>query len=313
MRNFLLFWALKLTLFADCALFVYHHFGEHTPRSTSVTVSEFREHLEYLKTHNFTVIKASELSSKLPDKCAVLTADDAYLSVYTEAFRLIKEYGFPLTVFVTTEGVERKFGAYMSWEMMREMQASSLVEFGNHSHTHAFFVDGGDFETDLISAQNLLTRHLGGDNKLFAYPYGEFDDRMMSVLQKHGYKAFVQHSGAFGTTTNQLQIPRYPMSSAFAKSFATKANTKAFRLISLSFAHKLSFVVQKDDFVPRELNCFYGAKSLKIADLIISDQTIKYTLEPLVEINGRRSHITCTARSKSGGYFWFSYLIINRQ
>jgi peptidoglycan/xylan/chitin deacetylase (PgdA/CDA1 family) len=116
------------TFSADSAVILqYHHFGDDTPPSTSVTMAQFRSHLDYLKTGGFTVLPVEEIVDRLrngkplPEGCTGITIDDAYTSVYERAFPLLREYGYPFTVFVTTEGVDKRFDSYMTWEQMRSM------------------------------------------------------------------------------------------------------------------------------------------------------------------------------------------------
>ncbi|MBT8440272.1 MAG: polysaccharide deacetylase family protein, partial [Gammaproteobacteria bacterium] len=110
-----------------CVILQYHHFSDETPAVTSVRLKQFDNHLEYLKTHNFNVlplryvVNALRNKNELPDRCVSLTVDDAYLSVYQNAFPRLQEYGWPLTVFVNTEGVDKGISAYMNWDQLREL------------------------------------------------------------------------------------------------------------------------------------------------------------------------------------------------
>ena len=83
------------------------------PRSTSLSAQEFKEHLEYLKQNNYTVIDlAQALDSvqqgvSLPDKAIVITFDDAWRDIYIQGFPLLKQYNYPFTVFVNTDPVDQ--------------------------------------------------------------------------------------------------------------------------------------------------------------------------------------------------------------
>lgn len=320
-RSIAIFAIFSQMLFASCVGLVYHHFGDKTPKSTSVTPELFKEHLKYLKDHNFTVLKASEaldLIDNLPKKCVVITADDAYLSIYTEAFHLLKEYNFPMTVFVTTEGVERKYPAYMSWEQMRELKESGLVEFGNHSYAHGKLINKEAFESDLIRSRDLIVKNLGTDNQIYAYPYGLFSDSMINVLQKHGYKAFVQHSGAFSATQDPLLYTRFSMADRHAKmsEFKLKVNSKAFEVVEAKpqkgffdgAGYTLKLRVKKGGFNPEHFNCFYGGKRLEIDQIYNDKNIVGYQLEQ-IEVTKSVSSINCTARGNDGNYLWYSHAI----
>src|SRR5210317_1114145 len=71
---------------------VYHHVSETTPALTSVAPRVFDSHLDYLDDNNFTVwplariLETLAAGEALPSNTVALTFDDAYRSVYREAF-----------------------------------------------------------------------------------------------------------------------------------------------------------------------------------------------------------------------------------
>jgi peptidoglycan/xylan/chitin deacetylase (PgdA/CDA1 family) len=73
----------------------------------------FRAHLEYLRRH-FNVISLPTLMEHylhgraLPPNPVVLTFDDGYRSNYSLAYPLLREYGMPATIFLTTDFVDAK-------------------------------------------------------------------------------------------------------------------------------------------------------------------------------------------------------------
>jgi peptidoglycan/xylan/chitin deacetylase (PgdA/CDA1 family) len=309
---------------------VYHHFGHDTPESTSVTPELFEEHLQFLKENDFSVIFMSEAAERLksgepfPERCVVLTADDAYTTVLSGAMPLLEKYGFPMSIFVTTEGVKRGYDAYLSWEQMRRMKKSGLVEFGNHSHTHEHFILGGaDFEADLLKAAALLKRELGGDNGLYAYPYGEFDFTMMAVLADHGYAGIAQHSGAVGHSTHEQVIVRYPMAVQFAQmgEFRTKARSRAFDVMhaepsdpilhELDKPYRLELQIAKGDYRVGELACYMSFQGRQEVEWIAEDETSRTLAVTTDRAPGLgRTRINCTAPSPKG-FYWYSHPIFN--
>ncbi len=95
---------------------------------------------------------------KAPVKRAlVITFDDGYLDNWIWGFPLLKKYGLRATIFVSPEFVDQKNGVrpnmedylkgqlsfnelckwgYLSWEEMRIMFTSGLVDFESHTMTH---------------------------------------------------------------------------------------------------------------------------------------------------------------------------------
>jgi peptidoglycan/xylan/chitin deacetylase (PgdA/CDA1 family) len=67
----------------------------------------FRERLQLIKESGATVLPLAEALARLkvgdlPDKCVSLTFDDGTFDFYSRAFPLIKEFGFPVTLYLTT-------------------------------------------------------------------------------------------------------------------------------------------------------------------------------------------------------------------
>ena len=76
-------------------ILMYHNISEQTPSITSVTPETFKQHLRYLEDHKYSVWPLSKVLNHLlnnkpvPARTVVLTFDDAYISVYTEAYPLL--------------------------------------------------------------------------------------------------------------------------------------------------------------------------------------------------------------------------------
>ena len=117
----------------SAVIFMYHRFGENEYPSTSIRLEQFEDHLKALKKGNFTVwpvpriIAALKAGQDLPDRTIGITIDDAYLSVFTEAWPRFKAAGIPFSVFVATDPVDRKVGGYMTWEHLRELKAAGVT------------------------------------------------------------------------------------------------------------------------------------------------------------------------------------------
>ncbi|MEJ2414840.1 MAG: polysaccharide deacetylase family protein, partial [Sulfurimonas sp.] len=143
MKKIILLLFIVLSLFAEdhAVVFVYHRFGNDKFPTTNITKEQFKAQLEYLHNNNYnveklsTVINQLEQNKPLPPKTVVLTMDDAYRSVYSVAFEMLKEYGYKCTVFVNTHPIDVKSKLYMSWDQMREMKKYG-IEFSNHSYSH---------------------------------------------------------------------------------------------------------------------------------------------------------------------------------
>ena len=80
---------------AQAVIFMYHRFGESRYPSTHVTLKQFEEQLDFFEKNNFSILPLSEIvealkqNKSLPEKAIGITIDDAYLSLYEEAYQAI--------------------------------------------------------------------------------------------------------------------------------------------------------------------------------------------------------------------------------
>ena len=94
------------------AVLMYHRFGEDKYPSTNIRLDQFDAHLEKLASGDYTVLPLDKIirhiqdGTELPDRTVAITIDDAYLSVFTEAWPRLKAKGFPFTVFVATDPID---------------------------------------------------------------------------------------------------------------------------------------------------------------------------------------------------------------
>lgn len=136
----------------------------------SESVSQFKKKIEYLlaKGHSFIfhddVYHYMRDGRAIPEKAIMLTFDDGYLDNWVIVYPILKELGVKFTIYVSQEFVDPsptcrpnlddvnagKINAgqlqllgYLSWEEMRVMEASGLVDIQSHTSTHTWqFTDG---------------------------------------------------------------------------------------------------------------------------------------------------------------------------
>lgn len=309
--------------------FVYHRFGDSRYPSTNVSLVDFEAHLQFLKTQKFQVLTLSQAADYLQNdapaqKTAVITIDDGYKSFYKNGLPLLEKYGFVATVFVNTETIGGS--DYMNWAAIKDASARG-IEIGNHTHSHAYFLNQPameryiNFEQELILSQNLIAEHLGKKPTAFAYPYGEFDPKMKEIVKSVGFKvAAAQYSGVIHGASDLLKCPRFPMSEAYSESkkFAAKAEMLPLKLTQenpVSFVlpegvHKpeLTITFEKNDLLIDQLQCFIqGSDCIKSIDESGNLVTIK--LQSRTSISTRRRTLyTVTVPDKNGHWHWFSHL-----
>ncbi|WXT99641.1 MAG: hypothetical protein Ctma_0345 [Catillopecten margaritatus gill symbiont] len=307
----------------SCVVLLYHHFSDSTPKSTSISPKLFEQHLQYLKKNAFKVLKLEtmleQLDKNLPNKCVVLTADDAYKSIAKNAYPLLKKYQMPMSVFVSTDAVDKKYKAMMSWQTMRDIQGETM-QFYNHTkdHAHLLELNKKQVKVQITQAQKRLVQELGQRKKIFAYPYGEASLETLKHLKNMGYSVFGQQSGVVSAMSHQQNFPRFPMAAHYAKmsSFKTKVNTLPMPIkegvVNPIFTQNpptltLNFLKPLNKHQKANFNCFASGG----VDMVWQgSESVKVTAKK--RLTHRRSKYNCTMPSgKKGRYYWHSVQWVN--
>lgn len=335
---------LLMGLFASClaalshavVVLQYHHISESTPASTSVTPERFSDHMTYLQEQDFNVITMEqflqflEKDQVLPAKSVLITFDDGYESIYRNAWPLLKEKGWPFTIFINTEPHDQASSQYISWAELEEL-ADHGVTIGNHSVSHPFMNRKHPEEnrnawlkrmrTEVVDAQKRIDEKLGPQPKVFAYPYGEYNLEIQKLMAELGYYAFGQQSGAVGDISEPTLLPRFPFGGAFGgqEDFIAKVNSKAMPLTRAEVlddrGRSLREPLLPEGITRPELRLFSDDAALlkRIQCFATRQGSIPVTVkEGYVSVRSPgdmpvgRSRYNCTASAQGGGFYWYS-------
>jgi len=203
MKQALLFALLSLTLWADAHLFVYHRFGDAKHASTNVSLDLLKKQFDYFKDNNYKVIPLDVLNQTLknkeniPDNWVVFCIDDSYKSFYENGLALFKEYNYPFTLFVYIEATDKGYGDFMTWEQIKETQKYGELGLHSYGHKHMVSLSKKEIREDTDKALYSFTKHLGYKPKYYAYPFGEFDEKLKKEINSYGFDLILnQNAGA---------------------------------------------------------------------------------------------------------------------
>ncbi|MDQ6860558.1 MAG: polysaccharide deacetylase family protein, partial [Verrucomicrobiota bacterium] len=197
---------------AQVVIFGYHRFEKtvHRP-DTEMTPEMFEGQMKMLKDRNIPVIGLQDFMAwkrgekNIPPKAAIITFDDGWKSQYEVGWPILKKYGFPVTLFIYTEGVKgMKYGggAAMSWEMLAEMRDAG-ADIEAHSATHQDLRKPFDktlkkrlspdeyqefLQREVIASKQLLESKLAIRVNSFAVPFGYINDQVREFINKAGYE-----------------------------------------------------------------------------------------------------------------------------
>jgi peptidoglycan/xylan/chitin deacetylase (PgdA/CDA1 family) len=226
-RHFLAQLGLAASVFLSClgqsnaadyaAVLMYHRFGEDKYPSTNIHLDQFDSHLEKLANGNYTILPLAKIirhlqdGIELPDRTVAITIDDAYLSVFTEAWPRLRAKDFPFTVFVATDPVDNGHPNYMSWDQIRQLQANG-IDIGSQTKTHPHMhqISRAEIDAELSSSNRRFLEELGLRPTLFAYPYGEYNLAVVERVKAAGFTAaFGQNSGIAHGFDGFFELPRF--------------------------------------------------------------------------------------------------------
>ena len=240
-RRVLLFKLLAVSFFSipvnshannSATILMYHRFGETNYPSTNIRLGQFEEHIAELINNNYKVLPVKEIitaiqnNKKLPDRTVGITIDDGYLSIYTQAWPRLKKAGFPFTIFVATDPIDRGSSNYLNWDQLRELKNNG-VDIGGHtsSHNHMPASSPKHNHSEINDSTSRITAEIGISPKMFAYPFGEASKKIQHQVLQAGYKmAFGQHSGVVNQLTDFYYIPRFSINENYG-------NISRFRLV----------------------------------------------------------------------------------
>lgn len=319
----------------EVVCFVYHRFGDSRYPSTNTSLKDFEAHLKYLKDNDFQLLTLSQAIDYLRShsdnrKTAVITIDDGFASFHERGLPLLKKYNFPATLFINTETVGGN--DYMDWAAIKEANKHG-IEIGNHTHSHAYFLNQpeseryANFEQELKLTQNLIETNIGDAPTVFAYPYGELDPQMKDIVKRMGFKAAAaQNSGVIYANSDLMQCPRFPMSESYSdiSKFASKAKMKALRIKNIT---PTSFILPENTAKP-QLTLNFDAEELRLDQLqcfiqgSACEKILEHNTDSLVELSlkatsvidqRRRTLYTVTVPDKEGNWHWYSHLWVNSE
>jgi peptidoglycan/xylan/chitin deacetylase (PgdA/CDA1 family) len=200
-------------------IMMYHQVKNSGLGKDVISPYEFESDLKYLQDNNYTTITMTELidyvyyGKKLPKKPIILTFDDGYYSTYKYVFPLIKKYNVKIVLSIVgkstddfTKVTDTNINyAHISWDQVKEMQESGLVEIQNHTYNLHRVCNGrysceqkvnetlSNYEKilveDTIALQNKIEQAISVVPNTFTYPYGRYNENTEKIIKQLGFRA----------------------------------------------------------------------------------------------------------------------------
>jgi len=238
---------------AQVLIFCYHRLVDKIRYpGTEITPAAFEAQMKELKDKGITVISMQDLlawkrsEKSIPPRCAVITFDDGWKSQYEVAWPIMKKFGYPVTLFLYTEGVRGGSlggGEAITWEQLADMRDNG-VDIQAHSATHQDLreghtvmvlepggkrtrkkLTGADYEkwvqNEVVGCKELLEQRLGIKVNCYAVPFGNYNEHVKELARSAGYEAMFTVYGQPITFTSPMDsIGRYAIEANKPKVFA---------------------------------------------------------------------------------------------
>ena len=190
---------------SQVAVLGYHDFSDSRPETEMrIRTAKFRDQMQMIKDAGLPVISMEQFvdwklnGAPLPPRSVLITIDDGWKSVYTDAYPVLKEFEFPFTLFLYKSYVDGG-GRALTSEMIREMQENGAT-IGSHSYTHPFpstirrhQEKGAEhFEkylrTEMLEPKTFLEEKFSQPISTYAYPGGFYTEEMFGLGDEFGYE-----------------------------------------------------------------------------------------------------------------------------
>ncbi len=205
----------------------YHDFSSTREiQEMVIRPSKFREQMQTIKDLGLNVITLQDFilwkqgKKSIPDKSILITIDDGWLSVYQDAYPVLKEFGYPFTVYLYTNYIDVG-GRSMKSTMIKEMMKHGCT-IGSHSVSHPRpsvfkkYQKQGEDEfnafilNEFTKSKDLLEAKFSQEIITYVYPGGYHEPEMLEIADQVGYQhLFTVKPGKVTRATNNKLIPRY--------------------------------------------------------------------------------------------------------
>lgn len=177
-------------------ILTYYQVNDIDQNSRTLTVEQFDAQMKYLVDNGYHILTPTELldawqSGSVPKKPVVITFDDGHVDVYKNVFPILQKYNVHATFFITTDFINL-YPNYLTWDQIREMQASGLVDIESHTLNHRTLTEikSRDKVWDqLYGSRQAIEWYLKKPANFIAYPGGRYSQETEAISKEAGYRA----------------------------------------------------------------------------------------------------------------------------
>jgi biofilm PGA synthesis lipoprotein PgaB len=306
----------------------YHDVEDSDPdqRFLAVRTDQLVAQLEWLRNNGYQAVSVDQIlaaghgGKPLPPKAVLLSFDDGYRSFPSRVFPILKAMNWPAVWAPVGRWIDTppdqpvRFGdlrvprdRFATWEDVREMARSGLVEIASHTDdlhhgipanpqgntepaaaTRRYDTGARAYETDAAYRQRItedvrrITRKIrqatGTTPRVWVWPYGAASGEALDIIRTQGYRMALTLDEGLAPVDAPLSMPRMlvtdsPDMRTFARSVVGAESRGDFRVAQVD----LDYVYDPD---PGQTDRNLGALVQRIADLGINTVFLQAYADP---------------------------------
>jgi len=196
-----------------------YHSVDDSGSVISISPQEFKAQMRYLRRSGYETISLNEYLNyvvgfgKPAGKRVVITFDDGFKNNYSEAFPVLKEYGFTATIFISTDLAGQKSSwerdesipelSMLTWDEVKEMSDYG-IKFESHTCSHCYLSQLSENEArdELLRSKSTIEEKTGRQVEFFCHPYGDWSEQTKRLARECGYRGAFTRPG-FGSASNK--------------------------------------------------------------------------------------------------------------
>jgi peptidoglycan/xylan/chitin deacetylase (PgdA/CDA1 family) len=160
----------------------------------SVTPADFQQQMDWLAANGYHPVDFGDLRGyllghgTLPARPVVITFDDGYRDLYTEAYPVLRAHSFKAVAYIVSGFLDSP--ANVTREQVEEMDVHG-IQIGSHTVSHADLtkLPAGDVRRQLEDSKAALEALLGHPVVDFCYPGGANNQAVQQAVQAAGYQS----------------------------------------------------------------------------------------------------------------------------
>jgi peptidoglycan/xylan/chitin deacetylase (PgdA/CDA1 family) len=210
-------------------ILLYHNINGRGP--FSIRAAALREHFQLIKDRGIRVISLKELERRLgnpvpsDERGVTITFDDGYYSMYSLLAPLVREYKYPVTLFIHCDAIVHASSKVLTWDRLRMMEGQGL-DIQAHSLSHIDLTklsrkNDPDSRRRLFEeiylSKRIMELYMHKKIKYFAFPYGRYDFTLIEMTFNAGYsRAFSTDYGSNIITRDNFCLRRSHIKSGYS-------------------------------------------------------------------------------------------------